>query len=592
MKRKAMVVVLLLVVAYSGYCSVKLTVLANAASGLSQTISNAGSVSQKTSVDEIIKLQSQAASQLVEAAAVVNDPLLAPIRWLPVVSSDFSAAKTLVLSLSGILEKSKPVLAALEDFAMSADSRVSDSKALTDNNLATKVTKIIDVVNRSRNSLEEIETKNLHFGLDSKIKLALSKLDELSIGLTHLKPLIAVLEPILANHEKQTWFVATQNLAEARGTGGILGSFALLEIKNGHPSLAGAGSDQDLDRLGRVDPKALPRSLQILWGGTPDEWRDINVSSHVPYFAKQIAETLSAKKIKIDGVIVLGQGTVAQLVSATGGMNIDGVEVTGENIGDFLAKGIYAKYEDVGAKNAWVKEFMHTLFARLAKRNFDYSGIWSAATNTISGDRISAWANSKQLQARFLRDGVAGEVSSEPGSVAQISLNNAGGNKLDAYLELEATYSLGQCGVATDLGLPGRRAKLEMLISNKAPKSGLPKYVTPRADLFPGQKLILGSNRTLVSVYAPTDSTIDFFTLNGKTVFASQGFDHKHPVWVFDLSTKPGRSYRLIANWVEPTVDASGKNTQIAPRLIAPVAFNPVKTSVHTTGVCAAQKNN
>jgi len=589
MKRRATTVVLIVVIAYLGYCSVKFTLLANAASGLSQTISSAGSLTQTPNIQKILGLQRQASTQLGDAQAVVNDPLLAPMSWLPVFGEDFSAAKTLVASLSGIVEKSEPVLAALQEFATRAETNDSNAKPLTDNNLAKKVTEIINVVDQSRKSLEEINTKKLHFGLGSKIELAHTKLNELSLGLAHLKPLVAVLEPILTNREKQTWFVATQNLAEARGTGGLLGSFALLEIMNGHPSLAGAGSDQDLDRLGRVDPSALPRSLQILWGGTPDDWRDINVSSHVPYFAAQISETLSSKKINIDGVIVLGQGTVAQLVSATGGMNIDGVQVNGENISDFLAKGIYAKYEDVGAKNAWVKNFMHTLFARLAKRNFDYSGIWSAATRTTSGDRISAWAKSEQLQARFRRDGVDGAVSNKSGSVAQISLNNAGGNKLDAYLELEAKYSLGRCGVATDLGLPGRRAKLDMLISNKAPKSGLPKYVTPRADLLPGQKLILGSNRTLVSVYAPVNSTIDFFTLNGETVFASQGFDHDHPVWVFDLSTLPGRSYRLVANWVEPTVDSAGRNSQTAPSLIAPVALNPVKTSVSTSGVCAAK---
>ena len=591
MKRKAIIAVCALLLLYLAYCSFKVSVLANSAAALAANLTAASASGKSPNLEDLLELQASAGTKLREAASVVSDPLLAPLSVIPVFGKDFSAAKTLVLSLSDVLQKSEPIIASIVEFSSKTNQKPSDAVSLSDNQTASKVADLIVAVDKSRNSLQAIDSRNLNFGLAPKIQLAKAKLDQLSVGLVTLTPLIAVLEPILANQDKQTWFVATQNLAEARGTGGILGSFAIVKIDSGRLSLAGAGSDQDLDRLGRVDPRVLPKNLQVLWGGTPDEWRDMNVSSHVPYFAKQIYETLAAKEIAIDGVIVLGQGTVAKLVAATGGMNIDGVQVDSRNIGDFLAKGVYEKYEDVGAKNAWVKAFMHKLFARLSKRDFDYGGIWRSATEELSGDRISAWAKSDQLQSRFLQDGVAGEVSSQPGSVAQISFNNAGGNKLDAYLKLEARYSLGKCDVMTDLGLLGRRAKLDMLISNDAPKRGLPKYVTPRADLFPGQKLILGSNRTLVSVYAPVDSTIDFFTLNGKTVFASQGFDHKHPVWVFDLSTKPGRSYRLIANWVEPTVDASGKNTQTAPRLIAPVALNPVKTSVYTAGVCAAQKN-
>ena len=586
MKRKAAIAVLVIFVSYLAYCSFKVSVLSASAASLSANLAAASDLGQQATVDDLLELQKSATSNLKEASSIVSDPLLSPLYVLPFVGGDFSAAKTLVLSLAEILDKAEPLLASLDVFANTENQLDSTEASLTDNNTALKVTAIISAIDQSRKLLNNISAKDLHFGLAPKIQLAQTKLGELSAGLSNLQPLIAVLEPILATNEKQTWFVATQNLAEARGTGGILGSFAILKVDNGNLSLAGAGSDQDLDRLGRVDPRALPESLQILWGGTPDEWRDMNVSSHVPYFAEQIYETLSAKKIKIDGVIVLGQGTVAKLVAATGSLKIDGVEVNSQNIGEFLGKGVYARYENVAEKNKWVNTFMNTLFARLAKRDFDYGGIWRSATENLSGDRISAWSKTGELQSRFLRDGVAGEVSDKPGSVAQISLNNAGGNKLDAYLELEAKYSLGQCGAETDLGLPGRRAKLEMLISNNAPKSGLPKYVTPRADLFPGQKLIRGSNRTLVSVYAPTDSTIDFFTLDGEPVLAVQGFDHNHPVWVFDLSTKPGKSYRIVANWIEPTFNADGHYIGTEPKLIAPVTFNPVKTSVKTSGSC------
>jgi hypothetical protein len=585
MFRRVLWVAAALFLVYLSYVGIRFAFLASSASTLSSFLTQLGDISHKQNVDELSKLVAKANDSLSQANSIVNDPLLAPSEFIPVFGGDFRAAKTLVNGLHDIAGEGEPIVSHFSKALAKPNGDKTSSSRLADFNTAAKMHGLITKIDSAQNSLENIDAQNLHFGLDKKIILARGKLSALSRGLTQLEPLVAALEPILANQNKQTWFIATQNLAEARGTGGILGSYAVVNINDGQPSLFGAGSDQDLDRIGRVKSKALPESLQRLWGGTPNDWRDMNVSSHVPYFGQQIYDSLMPK-LKIDGVIVIGQGAVAQLTAATGSFDIDGVHVDSQNVSDFLAKGIYAKYGDVGQKNAWVSKFMHALFARLEKRDFDYGSIWRAATSNLSGDRVSAWAKSSQLQSRFLHDGVAGEVSSKPGSAVQVSLNNAGGNKLDAYLQLEAKYSLGQCGVETDLGLAGRRAKLDVLISNNAPKSGLPKYVTPRSDLFPGQKLVLGSNRTLLSVYAPTDSTIDFFTLDGEPVNASQGYDHNHPVWVFDLSTLPGRSYNLVANWVEPTVNSRGKNTQVIPQLIAPVALNPVKTLVSTPGFC------
>ncbi len=582
---RSMLIMSALLVAYLAYCGVRFATLYSLAKSLSANVSTISEAGASAKFDNLERKFYSLTQELQSASEMAQDPWLAPVGSAPIIGADFQAAKTTLNETSNIAVAAKPLLVALSKNKIFSGT-VSTSFAMTDSHLAAKLETLRVATDKAQTAMDSIKTSELHFGLASKITSANTTLSQLSAGIKGITPFVAVFEPILTKHKDQTWFIATQNLAEARGTGGILGSFAVLSIKNGKVSLDQAGSDQDLDKIGAVRFNALPADLQVLWGGTPSDWRDMNVSAHVPYLGQQIYDSLKRYK-RIDGVVVVGQGTVAHLVAAVGSFEISGVHVDGQNISDFLAKGIYARFESVAEKNKWVADFMHALFSRIKAKNFDYPSAWRSLASTTSGDRISAWAHSAELESRFEADSVAGEVSDSMGSTVQVTVNNAGGNKLDAYLSMSASYRLGECQTVTDLGIIGRKASLTLALANTAPRRGLPKYVTPRSDLFAGQTHRVGANRSLFSIYAPVDSTIDYFTLDGQTVFAVQGFDHKHPVWVFDISIDPGETRKLVAHWVEPTETFWGDDIQTMPKLIPPVALNPVATSVSTSGKCS-----
>ena len=518
--------------------------------------------------------------------SIANDPLLEPIKWLPVVGKDFSAVAQLADASHGIATAAEPLLSSLTtlDASQNGDSWnafKTDAAA----GLGSRIDALLASVEKAETVVTPLTKQSLDFGLSQKIQPLGERLKEAKAGLTTLKPLATTLALVLAQPKPKTWFIATQNLAEARATGGILGSFAVVTVANGKVKLVAAGSDQDLAAFGKVNFSALPEEVRSLWGVNIEDWRDMNASLHTPYFGEQIANSFSKIK-KIDGVLFMGQGTVAQLVAATGSMNIDGVEITSSNAADFLGKGIYARYESVPKKNAWVVAFMHTLFSRLSDQKYDAKAMWAAAIANQSGDRLSAWSVDPALQTKFVQAQVAGVVSDKLGSTTLFSVNNAGGNKLDAYLKLKASYALGACGQLTDYGFDGREATFALNLKNGAPKKGLPGYVTPRLDSLPGQHHTVGSNRELVSIYAPVGATFTEFTLDGDLINATEGVDRGHPVWVLDIELEPGETKKLVAKWVEPVTDTNGREVQTQPVLIAPVAFNSVDTEVKSSGFC------
>jgi hypothetical protein len=170
-----------------------------------------------------------------------------------------------------------------------------------------------------------------------------------------------------------------------------------------------------------------------------------------------------------------------------------------------------------------------------------------------------------------------------------VSLNNGAANKLDAYLQTNVSYSLGECGQTTLFGLQGRKAKLELNFTNAAP-AGLPTYVAAKNPIFVGVKNKTGTNRTLVSIYAPVGSTTDGFTIDGNPAFASETIDRKHVVWTFDILLRRGQSQSLVLNWVEPIANADNESIQTPAKLIAPLTFLPVQTKVASQDTCPVQQ--
>jgi hypothetical protein len=432
--------------------------------------------------------------------------------------------------------------------------------------------------------LTRYEHTNLRFGIGQKVLLVKPKLQSAIAGIGVARRLGSVFLPILANEKPRTWFIANQNLAESRGTGGILGSFAIVKVAGGKAELLLAGSDQDLDKLGPVNFSALPDDLRNAWGVEPANWRDLNASRHFGYFAQQISDTF-APKVKLDGVVAIGQGTVEDLIAATGPIKVDGVELNSQTARDFLATGVYARFENVRQKNNWLQKLIVALFAKLKKSELNIPALWDHLQQQSYPSDALGWSKDARVQQVFEAENVSGSVKQKMGPDVYVSLNNGAANKLDAYLEVQTSYQLSACGQTTVFGLQGREASVSVNFTNKAP-SGLPKYVAAVNPSYVGVKYKTGTNRTLVSIYAPIGASQKNFTLGSEPIFASEAFDRGHPVWTFDLLLAPGKSQTLVLNWIEPIADSTNEDIQTRPHLVAPLTFVPTKTSVKTSGTC------
>jgi hypothetical protein len=148
-------------------------------------------------------------------------------------------------------------------------------------------------------------------------------------------------------------------------------------------------------------------------------------------------------------------------------------------------------------------------------------------------------------------------------------------------------YSLGKCGVRTNSGYLGRRATFTLSVTNTAPASGLPKYVTNNEWSVLQTPLAPGTNQTLITVYAPIGTTDNGFTLDGVETTAQLGVDRAHPVYIFAVTSKPGETHVLELKWIQPIEGENGSAIDFVPTITTPISLNPIEAVTKTTGFCS-----
>jgi hypothetical protein len=199
-----------------------------------------------------------------------------------------------------------------------------------------------------------------------------------------------------------------------------------------------------------------------------------------------------------------------------------------------------------------------------------------------------AWSRDKKTQQIFSKYQVAGEVPTGFGPNVLVTLNNAGGNKLDAYTTVKADYLLGICNVDTFTGYQGRKSRVTIEVTNSAPK-GLPAYVDMRLDDNFGESRPKGSNRNLVTIYGPVGSEAESLTVDGVEDFAINGMDRNRPLWIFDLQMLAGTTRTIVLNLVEPINDDNMEPVPPKQILTGPVMLNAPTLSSSSNGQCSLQ---
>ena len=353
-----------------------------------------------------------------------------------------------------------------------------------------------------------------------------------------------------ADGQTRRYFVAFQNNAELRGTGGLPGAFAIVSATDGKVTIERFESDSVLGNIPSVGLDFGKGFDQHYQGDLAYvQYANSNLSPHFPYAAQiWCSMWTNATGQQLDGALTVDPAALGYLLKATGPATApDGEKVTADNVVALLQKDAYAKFP-AAEENDERKQYILDIAAAVEKRIIAGTGnsraLLSGLTQGVQERRIVVWDRDPTVQAVLASAPIGGTVGGGDEPYGQLVVNNGGGGKLDYYLARSVRWERSGCGDTRDV-------TVTIALTNTAPASGLPPYVTVRTDK-PDFPVVEGQVREVVDWVATKGAQLLGATLDGEPSGAGLYDEVGHPSFQTIVEIAPGQTRTWVLKLREP----------------------------------------
>ena len=404
--------------------------------------------------------------------------------------------------------------------------------------------------------------------IDASYADALGQITSLDNALKSADLTARILPSMLGQDGPKRYFLAFQNEAEARGTGGLPGAFAIVEANKGKVRFARMESDTTLNNVSATVDFGHEFTRLYDGSGPTTLYGNSNLSPHFPYAAQIWASMWkNYSGQKVDGVMAVDPTALSYLLAVTGPATLpDKSQISGANAVALTQSTSYARFPgvreaDISERRAYLLEIAAAASEKIMDAGVDLTALLRGAGTAAGERRILVWSADPAVQANLAQTSVAGIVPSTTAPYVGMSVVNGGGNKLDYYLDRSLTWQRTGCG-------PTRRTTVTITLTNNAPARGLPPYVTGRTDSR-SYRVKPGDSRLAVSYSATQGAVLHSATVAGKPAKGRIGAELGHPVYQVDVEVPRGASQTIVLQLSEPA--GTGKPIVLRQPLVRPL---------------------
>ena len=364
-----------------------------------------------------------------------------------------------------------------------------------------------------------------------------------------IKTVISVSPALAGNDRPKRYLVAFQNSAEARGTGGILGAYAIVEFYKGSLKVVKTGSNEPLYGISlKKIPVDVPDEFRKLYGENPAILQNSNLSPHFPYGAEIWLELWKEEfGESLDGVIAVDPTALSYILRSTGPIVLSsGEKITSENVVADTLKDAYKRFEnDNKGRKQYLVEIMNAAAEKLNSGEYSKLKMAKAIRDGIVANRILVFSTDKDAQASLDKVRLGGFMSLESNNEFRAVIQNIDAGKLDYYLDRDVKIESKSCDRLKETQV---RVRVTNTLQSGA---GLSAYVLTRADKGKPESLITGSHRFKVFIYGPTGAKLESVSRENRTAnLGGASTERKRPIYVADVDLAPGASEELLANFI------------------------------------------
>ncbi len=361
----------------------------------------------------------------------------------------------------------------------------------------------------------------------------LEKLTGLTVTVNQL---LDVLPSLSGEQGQRRYFLAIQNNAELRATGGLIGCYGVVTADNGTFAL------NDFDKITTLqknyDPIEAPRDFVDRYARfkSTSIWSNANMSPDFPTVSKVLLALYKSNTgQKLDGVISIDPIGLQYLLEAVGPVWVPkaSANINASNVVDWTLVKAYGRYQENDRR-----EFLLDVAEAVWKKLFsaqvsDWAKLIGKFSDALAGKHLILFSSDHKEQKVFVSRGYAGELKPTAGDFLQVLMQNHGANKIDVYLHeaIDCSVSLDANGLA--------HVKTVVTITNGAPKSGLPPIVAGNTPL--GAKD--GCSNTYLSVYVPKEAQLTGMTIDKGPGKPEVGYEKDKCVFSHYLTIAPGTNH-------------------------------------------------
>ncbi len=388
---------------------------------------------------------------------------IGPVLWLPQVAKSYRTGDQMLKATINLLDGYKEIISVFIDLQQSlhegelavnftnseGKKRVLESIVRNRSNLELAKIKI----SKAKKEFNSVNTNDLTGIWKDKVIKANDMLGEIIEQSETALPIFKYLPELAGYKRDRIYLILFQNNMELRATGGFIGSYGLVTIRDGSIKSIITDDIYNLDKLSKDKMRIpVPWPMEKYMTQKYLFMRDANWSPDWPTSAKQLEwfwdierEYAGLPPQKLDGIIAITPDFIANFLSITGPITVDGITFTSENFALELERQVEFEYENKGLEVHERKEIIGDLTQEIIHRLEKSSAIellkvWGIMKKNKDQKHILAWFKDEELQKYFSEQNWSGEVKGTEGDYLMIVDSNLAALKTDQVIERELNY--------------------------------------------------------------------------------------------------------------------------------------------------------
>lgn len=364
----------------------------------------------------------------------------------------------------------------------------------------------------------------------------------------------------------RNYILALQTPSESRGTGGLVGGFAIINATDGRVTAPTLGANSDFRNPARPQID-LGQEYDWLFDSFKPytDFRNSNLSPNFPDAARiWIANWKSQTGQQLDGAVALDPIAMSYVLKVTGPVTLpSGEKITADNIVPITLSTAYQRFADNNdARKAYLQSISRAVVGQISGFRGDTGALLEALGRGVHERRIMVYSADPVEQKILESTDLGHQIPDTSAPYLQVALSNAAGNKLDYYLRREISYQAAGCSGDS------RKSTVTVTLTNTLDNLSLPDYVV--APNGTNLSVARGTNLVNVAMLTTKGATVTSLTVDGVGPLYTNETLNGRPYVSTLVRVPPGQKVTVTMNLEEPTSAHGPADVPIQPLVDTP----------------------